>query len=289
MKVAVIGTGNVGWALVANLAQRPDIDQILVSSRSQDRVEALIMDICSANPKAFGKIRYAEARQISDADVIVLTSGVQMKPGQTARDVREPNIGVTRESLSGVQLKPSAILITLATPVDDITIFAQLLTGHPHRQVFGFGGNLDRNRLEYVLRTKGMPSGKIELVGEHGGNAIPVYPGEEQYEDVAKEVRGFLRRVTSLAGGETRNLSTAVLLSELIESIAQDSRKAHYLCGFHPEYGIYLTWKFAVGRAGISAPEKIAVSGKAKDDLDALVVKRRETGEVLKGFLLQSP
>jgi len=284
MKVAVIGTGNVGWALVAALSQQAHIEQILVSSRSSDRTEALIMDLCSANPEAFDKVRYAEAQKLSEADIIILTSGVQMKAGQTASDVRAANIEITRTSLSGIRFRPSTILITLATPVDDITIYAQLLTGLPYNQVFGFGGDLDRNRLEYVLRQKGLSCDEIELVGEHRGNAIPVYPGEQLYNEVAKDVRGFLRKVRSLAG-ETRNLSTATLLSQLVESISGNLFKTHYLCGFHPEHNIYLTWGFKVGRDGIEEPCQISVVGKAKEDLDGLIVKRRETIEYLHSLL----
>lgn len=184
-----------------------------------------------------------------------------------------PNMDITRSILSRTRLNPRALLITLATPVDDITPFAQLLTGFPAAQVFGFGGDLDRNRMEHVLRRRGLPFRGAELVGEHGGNAIRVYPGEESYGEVAKEVRGFLRTVTSLAG-ETRNLSTATLLAALLRSIITDSGETHNLCGRHPAYGIYLTWPFAVGRSGIGEPMQVSLAGRAEQDLAALVAER---------------
>ncbi len=284
MNVAVVGTGNVGWALAAILSQQKFVDRVLVSSRSVERVEALSMDIGSANPTAFEKVCSAQLEELFVADVVVLTSGVQMRAGETAADVRAANIEVTRKSLLRMKLKPSTILVTLATPVDDITIFAQLLTGLPHRQVFGFGGDLDRNRLEYVLRRRNIFKGEIELVGEHGGNAIPVYPGEEQYLDVAKEVRGFLRRVTTLAG-ETRNLSTALLISRLIESLALNLSRTHYLCGYHQEHEVYLTWGFPVDRSGIGVPNQIGVLGKARVDLEELIIKRKKTTNELMALI----
>jgi len=284
MKVGVVGTGNVGWALVSLLAQSTHVSEVLVVSRSWERVTALIMDTCSAVPAAVFKIKPASPSQLIDADLVILTSGVQMRTGEAASDVRSANLEITREIVHSMRLKPSVILITLATPVDDITIYAQMIADIPKERVFGFGGDLDRNRLEYVLREKGIEAESIELVGEHGGNAIPVYTGEKDYPEVAEQVRRFLRKVTTLAG-ETRNLSTAVLLRSLVESIALDSGKVHYVCGFHPEYQVYLTWGFAVGRGGLQEPQVINVTAQASRDLTRLVQNRIETTRIFKSAL----
>jgi malate/lactate dehydrogenase len=207
-----------------------------------------------------------------------------MKPGQSAKDVWSSNAGITKEILSKSRLKRSAIVITLATPVDDITVLAQLLTGLPTNQVFGFGGDLDRNRLEYTLRDRRIGFPSIELIGEHGGNAIPVYRGEESYDEVARDVRGFLRKVTSQAG-ETRNLSTAILLASLVNSIITDSGRTHYLCGYHPEYQMYLTWGFKVGVMGTREPNVIELYDRARGDLRALLARRADVTEMIKADL----
>jgi malate/lactate dehydrogenase len=274
MKIAITGTGNVGWGLAVNISQHPSVSEVFISSRSQDRVTALTMELASVSPEAAIKIRYTEPEEFSEADIVVLTSGVQMVPGQTADDVRTINIEITRTILKRVGLKPSAILILLATPVDDITVFAQALTRLPQHQVFGFGGDLDRNRLDYILRCKSIGHSECQLVGEHGRNAIPIYQDESNYQQVAQEVRGFLRTITALSG-ETRNLSTVLLLTKLLCSIIENSAQAHYLCGYHPAYDIYLTWKFIIGRSGIVSIEKILVSGLALDDLTTLISRRQ--------------
>ena len=274
MRVAIIGTGDVGWALAAKLAGNKNIKEVLVVGRAVERVNALIMDICSAYPEAYDKVLAATPDQLGESDIVILTSGERMKPGQSANDVWSSNALITKEILSASRLKSSAVLITLATPVDDITILAQFLTGLPTNQVFGFGGDLDRNRLEYTLRVRKIAYSQIELVGEQGGNAIPVYRGEESYEDVARDVRGFLKKVTAQAG-ETRNLSTAILIASLVDSIITNSGRTHYLCGYHKEHGIYLTWGFTVGAQGISEPNKIELYDRARIDLAALVERRR--------------
>jgi len=281
MKVAVCGTGNVGWALVENLTRVPKIDEIMVLSRDADRVRALAMDIASADPEAADKIKSISKHDLAKADIIVLTSGAQMKKGESASDVFESNLKITRSLLDGISLKPCSILITLATPVDDITVFAQLVSGLPRSQVFGFGGDLDLNRLKFVLNQRMINPSKIRLIGEHGGNAIPVYDDEVDYNEVANDVRTFLRTVTSLAG-QPKNLATARLLTELIQNILTNSGQVHCLCGYHPDYDLYLTWPFRVGRQGIIHNENVAIAIKAKSDLETLVARRKNTLELIR-------
>lgn len=90
--------------------------------------------------------------------------------------------------LDTAPVKSTAILVCLATPVDDITAHIQRRYGLPHPQVLEFGGDLDRNRLAYLLSQRQIPTGGIGVVGEHGKNTIPVYSGERNYEEVTKRV-----------------------------------------------------------------------------------------------------
>jgi hypothetical protein len=79
--------------------------------------------------------------------------------------------------------------------------------------------------------------------------------------------------------GETRNLSTAILLASLVDSIITNSRRTHYLCGYYKKYGIYLTWGFKVGSHGVSEPNEIELYDKVRIDLAALVERRRGVDE----------
>src|SRR6516165_701672 len=138
MQVAVVGTGNVGSGLLYHLARSARVANIQVISRSQEKGMGAIMDVASAYPKAASKMSCASYQGISQADIIVLTAGVQMKAGQKAKDVLAPNTEVARSILEAASLKKAAILICLATPVDDITVQIQKMSGLPYNQVFGF-------------------------------------------------------------------------------------------------------------------------------------------------------
>ena len=138
MKVAVVGTGNVGSALLFHLVDVPSVDEILVMNIEDNWSKAAIMDVASAKPEAALKLSIAPFQRISEPDIVLLTSGVQMKEGETGRDVLARNIEVMNVILDAAPVRSSAILIGLATPVDDITAHIQERLCLPYPQVFGF-------------------------------------------------------------------------------------------------------------------------------------------------------
>ena len=274
MQVAVVGTGNVGSALVFHLLDVPSIDKILVMNIKDEWSSAAIMDAASAKPEAALKLSVAPFTSIDEADLLLLTSGVQMKEWETGQDVLERNIEVMNTILDAAPIKKSAILIGLATPVDDITEHIQKRYELPSNHVFGFGGDLDRNRLTYVLRTRNNPVQDVWVVGEHGKHTIPVYAGEKEYEEVAQKTRNFLGDITA-HGGSPRNLATGLLLARIAESVITDAKRMHCVCGYHPQYKCYLTWPFIIGRDGVLDPEPVTLPPKAKRALKALIAKKR--------------
>jgi L-lactate dehydrogenase len=273
MKLSVVGTGNVGASLLFYLAQSPRIAEVLVMTRRKESATAAIFDAASADPHGGRKLCWAPLSRLSESDLIILACGIKMTSGRPPREVFEENVAMTRSILTSAPLKPTAIVILLAAPVDDLTVLAQRNCGLPPAQVFGFGGDLDRNRLEYILRGRGRSSEGAVVVGEHGVNAIPVYPEADDYDAVAAELRQFLGKIA--AAGPLRNLATGEILGRLCDSIATDAGCVHHVCGYHPEHGAYLTWPFRIGRSGILRPEAVAVDGPARRDLQALLTARR--------------
>ena len=96
-----------------------------------------------------------------------------------------------------------------------------------------------------------------------------------------KRVGNFLGDITA-QGGRPRNLATGLLLAKLAESIVMDLNRVHHVCGYHPDYSLYLTWPFRIGRKGILGPEPVNLLPRARADLLALVEKKRKKREQLK-------
>ncbi len=273
MNVAVVGTGNVGSALLFHLVDVPGIEKILVMNIQDEWSQSAIMDVASANPVPALKLEVASFSRLAEADVIALTSGAQMEVGQTGKDVLEANIRITKNILDSATLKKDVIIIALATPVDDITGFIQQNYQLPANHVMGFGGDLDRNRLRYVLAQRNIAYHDVQIIGEHGGRTIPVYAGQQDFEEIAENVRNFLGKITT-QGGRPRNLATGLLFANLIESIVNDRKMVHNVCGFHPAYQMYITWPYHVGRQGVGEPEKIALGTIAQSWLNDLVSRK---------------
>jgi malate/lactate dehydrogenase len=275
MQVAVVGTGNVGSALLIHLVHVPGIDEILVMNIEDDWSKAAIMDAASANPDEALKLKVAPFARLGEPDIILMTSGAQMEVSQTGTDVLAANIRVMDAILDKGQPKASAIVIGLATPVDDITAHLQRRCGLPHPQVFGFGGDLDRNRLAYVLSLNRIANQGIAVVGEHGGNMIPVYAGEKDFDTIANRVRFFLRDITA-QGGRPRNLATGLLMAKLVESIVTDANRVHFVCGYHPVHQLHLTWPYRIGRKGVLQPEAVRLFPQGEKALRALIAGKKK-------------
>jgi len=145
----------------------------------------------------------------------------------------------------------------------------------PARHVIGFGGDLDSNRLRYILTAADMQSDDAVAVGEHGPNAIPVYAGEQDYDQVTAELRQFWKRIVQHAE-VVRNLATAHLLGKLVDSVVTNSNTVHNVCAFHPEHKIYLTWPCAIGRHGADKTLPLVLGKRASQAVAELVEARRK-------------
>lgn len=270
MKFAVVGTGNVGSALLLHLAELDGVDHVMVMNIEDEWSNAAIMDVASVYPKAAQDFSPAPYSSLSYADLIFMTAGVQIRHDQKGQDVLQENLELSLEILSRASLKHDALLIALATPVDKLTAHLAENLSLPLSHIIGFGGDLDCNRLRYVLEKSAFSVQKTHVVGEHGGNIIPVYEGEKDFDDTTKEVRSFLSNITS-QGGRPRNLATGALLARLSSSILDDTQTIHHVCGYHPAYKRYLTWPFPIGRTGFGQPIDISIGPKAREALETLL------------------
>jgi malate/lactate dehydrogenase len=128
--------------------------------------------------------------------------------------------------------------------------------------------------LRFTLHNLGLVDTPATVVGEHGRNAIPVYPGELAFDEVTGQVRNFLKRIAS-STPRVRNLATGVLLAQLVESIIDDRRLPHCVTCYHHGYSDWLTWPCIVGRDGVSEILEPKLGPRASDLLTSLLENRR--------------
>lgn len=278
MIIAVIGCGNVGANLLLHCAGMSRVEKIFALDVSDELVQAAIMDVAGAKPYAADNIVGVLRSELPEADIIVFSAGVKAKKDQN-RDIKDENKSIIDHYLYKNALKKSAIVITLPGPVEYLAAYIQKSTGLAHSQVIGFGGELDKNRLLYTLNRKNIdPKGAL-VIGGHASRAIPVYDNENDYKSVMGTVRNFLKQTGALAG-KVRNLATAPLLTQLIESIIKNKKKVMCVSGYHSIYNLYLAWPFEIGDKGASNPISLNLSLQTQKELD-LLIEREQAEKIL--------
>jgi malate/lactate dehydrogenase len=275
-RVGIYGTGNVGSALVMELAREvaggEDIaQQIDVVSRNPQAASAAILDAASAFPEILGI--FGAANQLGDSyDVVIHCAGEQPRPEVDQKQLLERNVQVVRKTLSGVVCKT---LVVIGTPIDRLTQEISSLEDFPANQIIGFGGELDRARARYHLNRAHKDPGPLYVIGEHGPRAIPVFEGEQDYNMVKLLTRSVLDTIKQ-AGGQARNLASGVQLGRLVKALAG---KEQIMCvsAPYPDYeDLSLTWPHIVNENGLGQPLEITIGSMALADLSRLIAERKE-------------
>lgn len=264
-KITIIGAGSVGATIAYTLANENIASEIVMIDINKDKAEGEVMDIIQGtyfrDPISILAGDYEDAR---NSDIVIITSGVARKPGQTRLELAQTNVDVLKSITSEiVKEAPNAFYIIVSNPVDIITYVFTKISGLPENQIIGSGTVLDSARLRCGLSEHFNIAQKnvhAFVFGEHGDtsfvpwscariSAIPVddYPAAMQargvnVEPVDKEA--MLRYVQKSGGKIIANkgatyyaVSSAVrqLCSMLLA--AQDSMGT-FSAMMHGEYGI---------------------------------------------------
>lgn len=177
MKVAIIGAGMVGSAAAYAMALRGAANEVVLVDRDPAMARAQAQDILHATPFAYStKIRAGDYPAITGAGVVVLTAGVNQKPGETRLELLERNRAVFADIIPNVlTYAPDAVLVVATNPVDVMTVVAQELSGLPPGRCFGSGTILDTARFRALLGAHlGIAPKSIHayVLGEHGDSEV---------------------------------------------------------------------------------------------------------------------
>jgi malate dehydrogenase len=272
-KITVVGAGRVGETTAHILAQRALGDIVLVdvvpnmaAGKALDLMELRPLD--DADVTITGTDGYEET---AGSDVVVVTSGMPRKPGESREDLLKKNIAIVRSVVGEVKRhSPDAFLIMVANPLDTMAWVARELTGWPRSRVFGMAGVLDTARLRCFLAMElgcSVKDVNAFVLGGHGDEMVPVVryasmggiPVEkllppERIEALVKRTRG--------AGGEivkhlgfSAYFSPAAAVVEMVQAVLRDEKRvlpcSVRLEGEYGAKGIYLGVPAMLGAAGV--------------------------------------
>ena len=181
-KVAVIGCGFVGASIAFALMQRGLFSEMVLLDVDQAKAEGEAMDLSDGLPYAASMDIYAGTYDdVTDCALIVLTAGVNQKPGESRLDLISRNIQILQSIVPQIRARKfDGILLVVTNPVDVLTYAAWRLSGLPAQRVIGSGTVLDTARLKQLLgQHLQVDSRNIHafIIGEHGDSELVVWSG----------------------------------------------------------------------------------------------------------------
>ena len=196
-KITVIGAGSVGSTIAYTLSNQNVASEIVLIDINKEKVEGEVMDIaqgtCFRDPISIIAGEYEDAK---DSDIVIITSGIARKPGQTRIELTQTNVNILKSITPEiVKVAPHALYIIVSNPVDIMTYVFTKISGLPENQIMGSGTILDTARLRYGLSEHfKVAQGNIHayVFGEHGDTSFIPWTGayisglstDEYYEEM---------------------------------------------------------------------------------------------------------
>ncbi|MBI1973554.1 hypothetical protein HYS54_01960 [Candidatus Micrarchaeota archaeon] len=271
MKISILGCGRVG-SLVAFKLLEDAAGELLLANEPHSWADALKLDLAGAFPdRSIKSVLAVDFRKaVEEGDILVVTAGVARQPSQTRDDLLEANKQVIGNVLRGLP-KQSAFIVVATNPPDVLADFTAKLTGLAPERVLGVGGDVDTNRLRYLLEEEGAPFQKAIVVGEHGERMIPVADVEVS-EQTASGLRSFGSRIIQARGDTLFGVS--LWTAKLVESLLSPKPEKHVASIYLKEYGCHLTWPCKVSESGVT-PLPLGLDEEQKKQLEELVRSRK--------------
>lgn len=176
-KITIIGAGSVGSTIAYTLANQDIASEIVMIDINKNKVEGEVMDIIQGtyfrNPISIIAGEYEDAK---DSDIVIITSGIARKPGQTRLELAQTNVNILKSIAPEiVKAAPNAKYIIVSNPVDVMTYVFHKVSGLPENQIIGSGTVLDTARLRCGISEHfnvAQRNVHAYVYGEHGDSSF---------------------------------------------------------------------------------------------------------------------
>jgi L-lactate dehydrogenase len=176
-KITVIGAGNVGATIAYTLSLGDIASEIVLIDINKEKVEGEVMDIVQGTSfREPISVIAGDYKDAADSSVVIITSGIGRKPGQSRIDLAQINVNILKEITPQiVAVAPNALYVIVSNPVDVLTDAFTKISGLPESQIIGSGTILDTARLRYDLSHHYKVAQKnlhAYVYGEHGDTSF---------------------------------------------------------------------------------------------------------------------
>ena len=197
-RVVIVGTGFVGMSYAYALLNQGVVEELVLIDLNKEKAEGEAMDLNHGLAFAPRKIsiKAGDYSDCKDASLVVITAGVNQKPGETRIDLLNRNAKIIQTVTSNIMKSGfDGIILVASNPVDILTYVAWKESKLPSSRVLGSGTSLDTARLRYeISKYIHIDSRNIHayIMGEHGDSEFvcwsKAYVGAKPMLDVIESM-----------------------------------------------------------------------------------------------------
>ena len=264
-KIGLIGGGNIGGVLFAEIAKRRLAKSIgLVDVKPPDLAKGKALDIAEGSPTIATDITYDAGKEfnvLEGSDLVINTAGVPRtkRPDgtiPTREELLTTNLKITKSVADGIRKYcPQAIIISIANPLDAIVYTLYKTLNPPKNKLMGMAGQLDSGRYSYFVALEaGVSVENVEalVLGGHGDTMVPVrsacriagmpvekFLSPDKLDAIETRTRKAGGEVVGLLGTGSAFVSPAWAALDMAETIIYDKSKIIATCALlEGEYGV---------------------------------------------------
>lgn len=294
-KVVLVGTGFVGMSMAYSiLNQNCGVNELVLIDVMKDKALGEAMDLSHGLPASSShmRIKSGEYKECKDADIVVITAGLNQKPGQTRLELSEANAKIMKDiTLQVVESGFKGIFLIASNPVDLMTKVVQEVSGFEPHKVIGSGTALDTARLRFLVGQYLNISDKnvhAYIMGEHGDSSfVPwehAYVGCKKVIDILEDARKPLEDLDKIyldvrdAAYEIIKLKKATYygiglgLTKIIKTMLDDANEiltvSSYLDGEYGQKDIYIGVPTIINSEGAREILELELSKEDQSKLD---------------------
>ena len=175
--ITIIGAGSVGSTIAYTLSNDDIASEIVMIDINRQKAEGevlyIIQGTCFRDPISIIAGDYEDA---AGSDIVIITSGIARKPGQTRLELAQTNVNILKQIAPQIaKAAPDALYIIVSNPVDVMTYVFTKVSGIPENQIIGSGTVLDTARLRCGLSEHFQIAQKhvhAYIYGEHGDSSF---------------------------------------------------------------------------------------------------------------------
>ena len=307
-KLVLVGTGFVGMSMAyAILSQgaASGVSELVLIDVLKDKAIGEAMDLCHGLPcsSSHMEIKAGDYSECEDADLVVITAGLNQKPGQTRLELAGANAKIMKDiTMQVVNSGFKGIFLIASNPVDLMTKVVQEVSKFPTGRVIGSGTALDTARLRFMVGEYLNVSNKnvhAYIMGEHGDSSfVPwehAYVGCKRVIDIFKDAGKDMADLDKIhievrdAAYEIINRKKATYygiglgLAKIVKTIMNDTNEiltvSAYLNGEYGQEDIYIGVPAIVNSNGAREILNLELSPENQDKLNSSAKILRENME----------